>query len=131
MRHSIMLLILVLSALVSKAHNIISLKTGETHNAQVFEDGINKFLYNKSDNSQGSLYAALKTVVVMIVYKNRNKDIFTSSLFEQQQSNTVIVERPVRRRNYWKKKRFYPLVITHTYSGHHGGYYRIHHGRHH
>lgn len=135
MKQLIALLIIVLSAFVSKAQDVITLKTGEIINAQVSEVGINEIKYYKSDNPQGPLYVAAKSDVAQIVYKNGSKDVFTSSSANNttvaQQPNTVIVERPARRRNSWGNGWFYPLVTTHIDLGHHGGHYGGHYGGHH
>lgn len=140
MKQLIALLIIVLSAFMSKAQDVITLKTGETINAQVAEVGITEIKYYKADNPQGPLYVASKSEVMQIVYKNGSKDVFTSSVNSgaaAQQQKTVIVERPVRRRNYRGGGWLYPLVTTHIDLGHHGGWHYGghygggHHGGHH
>ncbi|MFZ6024459.1 MAG: hypothetical protein ACOYVG_08415 [Bacteroidota bacterium] len=135
MKQLITMLMIVLSAFVSNAQDVITLKSGETINAQVSEVGINEIKYYKIDNLKGPLYVAAKSDVALVVYKNGSKDVFTSSAANNptvaQQPNTVIVERPVRRRNYWGSKWFYPLVTTHVDLGHHGGRYGGHYGGHH
>jgi len=139
MKQLIIMLVIVLSAGAANAQDVITLKSGETINAQVAEVGVSEIKYYKSDNPQGPLYVAAKSDVSQIVYKNGSKDVFTSSSANNttvvQQPNTVVVERPVRRRNYWGSRWFYPLVTTHIdlghFGGHYGGHYGGHHGGHH
>ena len=129
---------LMLSASMLYAQDIITLKTGETINGKVSEVGINEVKYYKSSNLQGPLYVAAKTEVSQIVYENGSKDVFASQtpntvVVQQAVPQTVIIEQSYRRRNFWNSGLWlYPIVSTHIDLGYHGGfYYGGHHGGHH
>lgn len=138
-------MVMLLSASMLYAQDIITLRTGETINGKVSEVGINEVKYYKSSNLQGPVYVAAKADIGQIVYENGSNDVFTTTqpantvLVQQPVPKTVIIEQPIRRRNFWNNGWWYPVMSTHIglglycgyYSGHHGGYNGGHRGRHH
>jgi len=110
MKQLLAFIVMLLSASMLYAQDIITPRSGETINGKVSEVGINKVKYYKSSNLQGPVYVAAKADISQIVYENGSKE--------------------------W----LYPVVSTHIdlrhhgsyYGGHHGGYFGGHHGgRHH
>ena len=120
-------LVMLLSASLLYAQDIITLRSGETISGQIAEVGINEVKYYKSSNLQGPVYIAAKADISQIVYANGSKDVFTSTqqpttvIVQQPAQQRVIVEQPYRRRTIWNSRLFYPVVSAHIDLGHHGG----------
>jgi len=121
-------LVMLLSASVLYAQDIITLKNGETINGKVSEIGVSEIRYYKSDNPDGPVYVTNKFDVAQVVYANGNKDVFktqASAPVTQSRGNTRN-----RRRNYYTPY-VYPLLIPHIDLGHHGFFGEHHGGGHH
>jgi hypothetical protein len=130
-------LVMLFSASMLYAQDIITLRSGETINGKVAEVGTTEIRYYKSSNINGPVYVAAKSDIRQIVYENGSKDIFTHTqkpttvIVPQPVPQIVYVEQPVRRRSFWNNGWWYPVVTTHIDLGHHGGFYGGLHGRHH
>ena len=126
------LAMLLLSASMLYAQDIIILKNGETINGKVTEVGVNEIRYYKSENLDGPVYVTNKLEIAQIAYANGNKDIFTApSPAPVSQTNGYIKGG----RRYFYRPFWYPVIIPHIDLGHHGflkGHHGIsYHGRHH
>lgn len=124
--------VMLFSASMLYAQDIITLKNGETINGKVTEVGVNEIRYYKSDNPDGPVYVANKFDIAQVVYANGNKDVFTT-----QASGPYTQTRGYKRRgrrNFYSPY-VYPIIIPHIDLGHHGffgGHYGGgHHGGHH
>ncbi len=121
--------VMLFTASMIYAQDVITLKTGETINGKVSEVGINDVKYYKSSNLQGPVYVTAKADLSQIVYENGSKDVFATTqpanpvVVQQPAPQTVIVEQPLRRRIFWSYGLWHPYVITHFNLGYHGGYY--------
>lgn len=69
-------LVMLLSASMLFAQDVITLRSGETINGKVAEVGTTEIRYYKADNADGPVYVASKSEVVQIVYANGTKDVF-------------------------------------------------------
>lgn len=123
MKQLFVFIVMLSSASMLSAQDIITLRTGETIDGKVSEVGINEVKYYKYSNLQGPVYVAAKADVSQILYENGSRDVFTTT----QPAVTVAVQQPVRRRSFWNSGWLYPVVSTHIDLGHHGSYYGGHH----
>ncbi len=83
MKQLFAVLVMLLSASMLFAQDVITLRSGETINGKVAEVGTTEIRYYKVDNADGPVYVASKSDVVQIVYANGTKDVFnTQKLFE-------------------------------------------------
>ncbi|MBN8665853.1 MAG: hypothetical protein J0M30_00025 [Chitinophagales bacterium] len=138
MKQLFAVLVMLLSASMLFAQDVITLRNGETINGKVAEVGTTEIRYYKADNAEGPVYVANKSDVVQIVYANGAKDVFTTQSSANQN---------VANQNYYRRYRrgynrpfLYPIITPHidlgrhinvghhSYGGHHGG---GHHGGHH
>lgn len=71
-------LVMLFSASMLFAQDVITLRSGETINGKVAEVGTTEIRYYKADNAEGPVYVANKSDVVQIVYANGVKDVFTT-----------------------------------------------------
>lgn len=133
--------VMLFSASMLYAQDVITLRTGETINGKVAEVGTTEIKYYKSSNINGPLYVVNKTDISQVVYENGTKDVFTTAtqpqtvIVNQPAPQTIIVEQP-RRRTIWNNGWRLPVVSTHidlgfghgrNYNSHHGGHHRRHH----
>ncbi len=137
MKQLMVSMVLLLSATIMYAQNVIILNNGETINGQVAEVGINEVKYYKSSNLQGPIYVAAKSEVRQITYANESKDVFantqqpTTVIVQQPAPQIVIVQQQSRRINNWNNGWWYSMVSAHIDLGRHGGgYYRSYGGGH-
>ena len=129
-------LVMLFSASILFAQDVITLRSGETINGKVAEVRTTEIRYYKSDNADGPVYVASKSDVVQIVYANGSKDVFNTQAAPNQ--NAVYQNYSWRYRRGYYRPFVYPIIIPHIdlghhidfehhgYSGHHGG-----HGGHH
>lgn len=125
--------VMLFSASILCAQDIITLRTGETINGKVTEVGTTEIRYYKSDNIDGPVYITNKSDIVQITYSNGTKDVFST-----QDVNTIpqtnVYNSQTRRRVY--RPYVYPVIIPHIDLGHHGisrrhhGHHSSHHGHH-
>ncbi|MBX9782583.1 MAG: hypothetical protein K2X48_04730 [Chitinophagaceae bacterium] len=124
--------VMLLSASMIYAQDIITLRTGETINGRISEVGINEIRYYKSDNPDGPVYVTSKAEVVQIVYANGAKDVFQTQA-AQPVERTRLYGRRTGRGFY--RPYVYPVITPHIDFGHHldlGHHgYGGHHGGHH
>lgn len=132
MKQLLAIIVMLLSASMLYAQDIITLRSGETINGKVAEVGTTEIRYYKSDNADGPVYVTTKSDVVQIVYSNGTKDVF----------NTQVTTAPNVQQGYsrqyqrgYRRPIFYPIITPHidlghsrVSIGHHGG---GHHGRRH
>ncbi len=154
MKQLITVLMLVFSASILKAQDVITLKSGEVINGKVTEVGINELKYYKAANPQGPVYVLSKADVAQVQYQNKTIEVFNNSITyyngpspvangsNNQQPNVVVIEQPVPQTIYvqrpYYRLNFWPYVVTHelfdthlSFGGGHHGYYSGHHGGHH
>lgn len=136
MKQLFAVLVMLLSASMLFAQDVITLRSGETINGKVAEVRTTEIRYYKSDNADGPVYVASKSDVVQIVYANGSKDVFNTQAAPNQ--NAVNQNYSWRYRRGYYRPFVYPIIIPHIdlghhidfehhgYSGHHGG-----HGGHH
>ena len=136
MKQLFAVLVMLLSASMLFAQDVITLCSGETINGKVAEVRTTEIRYYKSDNADGPVYVASKSDVVQIVYANGSKDVFNTQAAPNQ--NAVNQNYSWRYRRGYYRPFVYPIIIPHIdlghhidfehhgYSGHHGG-----HGGHH
>ena len=128
MKQLFAILVMLFSASMLYAQDIITLRTGETVNGKVAEVGINEIRYYKSDNPDGPLYVTGKSDVVQITYANGTKDVFKTQP-SQPVAQTRAYSRRVRRGYYLPY--VYPIITPHIDLGHHGIFGGHHGGGHH
>ncbi len=116
--------VMLLSASILYAQDIITLKTGETINGKVSEVGVNEIRYYKSDNPDGPVYVTNKFDVAQVVYANGSKDLFTTQATKSVKQTRAYTRDG--RRNFYRPY-VYPLIIPHIDFGHHG-FSGEHHG---
>lgn len=125
-------IVMLLSASMLYAQDIITLRSGETINGKVAEVGTTEIRYYKADNADGPVYVASKSEVVQIVYANGTKDLFNTQVSTNQSVPNNNYSRGYRR-GYSRPVR-YPIIPVHINLGHHidvGHYGGGHHGRRH
>lgn len=71
----LLITILTLSFFITKAQDVITLKTGDQIKCKVVEVGITDIKYKKQDSANAPLYVIDKSTVFMINYKDGSKDI--------------------------------------------------------
>ena len=135
MKQLFAILVMLLSASILYAQDIITMRSGETINSKVVEVGTAEIRYYKSDNIDGPVYVTNKSDVVQIAYANGTKDVFNT------QASTPNTQPDVYPRSYRRgisRPYVYPIIIPHIdlghhriLGGHHGSHHRSHHGRHH
>lgn len=125
-------LVMLLSASMLQAQDIITLRSGQNINGKVAEVGVNEIRYYKSDNPDGPVYVTSKAEVTQILYANGTKDFFNTQP-SQYPAQPGTYNRQNSRNNY--RPYVYPIIVPHIdlghhgiFGGHHGG---GHHGRHH
>lgn len=153
MKQLMILSMLVMSAFLATAQDIITLKSGETIQGKVTEVGISEVKYYKADNLQGPVYVLSKADIAQVLYQNKTVDVFNNAVpyyngnnkpnspVNNQQPNVVIVEQPVPQtiivqRPYY---RYYApayllghgLFDAHISLGSHHGYSGGYHNGHH
>lgn len=124
-------LVMLFSASILYAQDIITLRTGETINGKVAEVGINEIRYYKSDNPDGPVYVTNKSDVAQIAYANGTKDVFNTQTSNPNPESGVY---PRRYRRGLYLPYVYPIITPHIDLGHHGifgGHHGSHHGIHH
>ena len=154
MKKVIPVLMLVFSASMLKAQDVIILKSGETINGKVTEVGISELKYYKAANLQGPVYVVGKVDVAQVQYQNKTVDVFTSTIpyyngsstavnnTYSQQPNVIVVQQPVPPKVVVQRPYYgvnpWPYVIAHglfdthiSFGGGHHGYYGGHHWGHH
>jgi hypothetical protein len=126
--------VMLLSASMLYAQDIITLRSGETINGKVAEVGTTEIRYYKAANADGPVYVTNKSEVVQIVYSNGTKDVFNTQVTTNQNVQAQGYSRQYRR-NY-RRPLLYPIITPHidlghsrVSIGHHGGghYGRRHH----
>ena len=123
-------LVMLLSASMLYAQDVITLRSGETINGKVAEVGTTEIRYYKADNADGPVYVASKSEVVQIVYANGSKDVFNTQVNTNQNAKTNNYSRGYRRG--YNRPFLYPVIIPHIDLGHHinlGHHGGGHHGR--
>ena len=133
MKQLFAILVMLLSASMLYAQDVITLRSGETINGKVAEVGISEIRYYKADNVDGPVYVANKSDIVQIVYGNGSKDVFTAQASTNQNAATQNYSRNYRRG--YNRPFLFPIITTHIDLGHHSirGHpsYGGHHGRRH
>ncbi|MBS4043686.1 MAG: hypothetical protein KGZ59_07700 [Chitinophagaceae bacterium] len=127
MKQLLAFVVMLLSASVLYAQDIITLRTGETISGRISEVGIYEIRYYKSDNPDGPVYVTSKADVAEIVYANGKKDVFKT------QAQPVTQTRKYGRRsgrNFYRPY-LYPIITPHIDLGHHGFFGGHHGGGHH
>ena len=130
-------LVMLLSASMLFAQDVITLRSGETINGKVAEVGTTEIRYYKADNADGPVYVASKSEVVQIVYANGTKDVFNTQAAPNQ--NAVNQNYSRRYRRGYNRPFLYPIITPHIDFGHHinlghhgyGGHHGSHYGGHH
>jgi hypothetical protein len=133
MKQLFAVLVMLLSASMLFAQDVITLRSGETINGKVAEVGTTEIRYYKADNADGPVYVASKSEVVQIVYANGSKDVFNTQISANQ--NAANQNYSKRYRRGYNRPFLYPIIMPHIDLGHridlghhsYGG----HHGRHH
>ena len=137
MKQLFAVLVMLLSASMLFAQDVITLRSGETINGKVAEVGTTEIRYYKADNAEGPVYVASKSEVSQIVYANGTKDVFQAPV-AQPIARTRVYGRRTGRGFY--RPYVYPIVTPHSDLGHHidlghhgfGRHYGGgHHGGHH
>lgn len=125
--------VMLFSASMLYAQDVITLRSGETINGKVAEVGTTEIRYYKADNADGPVYVTSKSDVVQIVYANGAKDVFNTQMATNQNVQSQNYSRQYRRG--YRRPLLYPIITQHIdlghhsfFGGHHGG---GHHGRHH
>lgn len=126
-------LVMLLSASMLFAQDVITLRSGETINGKVAEVGTTEIRYYKADNVDGPVYVANKAEVVQIVYANGSKDVFNTQASANQNAVNQNYSRNYRRG--YNRPFIVPIITPHIDLGRHinvghrnyGGY----HGRRH
>lgn len=123
--------VMLLSASMLYAQDVITLRSGETINGKVAEVGTTEVRYYRADNIDGPVYVTSKAEVAQIVYANGTKDVFQSQT-AQPIARTRVYGRQTGRGFY--RPYVYPIITPHIdlghhgiFGGHHGGYYGGHH----
>ncbi len=134
MKQLFAVLVMLLSASMLFAQDVITLRNGETINGKVAEVGTTEIRYYKADNADGPVYVASKSEVVQIVYANGSKDVFNTQASANQ--NAANQNYSKRYRRGYNRPFLYPIITPHidlgrhinvghrSYGGHHG---RRHH----
>ncbi|KAF0243343.1 MAG: hypothetical protein FD183_16 [Chitinophagaceae bacterium] len=124
-------LVMLFSASMLYAQDIITLRSGETFSGKIAEVGVNEIRYYKADNPDGPVYVANKADVAQIVYANGTKDVFQAQA-AQPIARTKVYGRRAGRGFY--RPYVYPIITPHIdlghhgiFGGHHGGHYGGHH----
>lgn len=132
MKQLFAILVMLFSASMLYAQDIITLRNGETINGKVTEVGVNAISYYKSDNPDGPVYVTSKSDIMQIVYANGTKDVFKIQGSQVPAQSRVYGRRAGRG---FYRPYVYPIIIPHIDLGHHGyfgGHYGGgHHGGHH
>ena len=154
MKQLISVLMLLFTASILKAQDVITLKSGETINGKVTEVGISEIKYYKASNLQGPVYVLIKTDVAQVQYQNKTVEVFNNTITyyngsspvttgsNNQQPNVVVIEQPVPQTVYVQRPYYrsnpWPYAIGHglfdtpiSFGGGHHGYYVGHHDGHH
>lgn len=123
-------LVMLFSASMLYAQDIITMRSGETINCKVTEVGTTEIRYYKSANIDGPVYVTNKSDIVQITYANGTKDVFNT-----QGTNPAVETRAYSRQSRRGAYRpyVYPVIIPHIDLGHHGifgGHHSHHHGHH-
>jgi hypothetical protein len=121
-------IVMLLSASMIYAQDIITLRTGETINGRISEVGINEIRYYKSDNPDGPVYVTSKTEVAQIVFANGARDVFQAQAAKPV-ARTRVYDRRTGRGFY--RPYVYPIITPHIGLGHHGFFGGHHGGGHH
>lgn len=133
MKQLLALIVMLFSASILYAQDVITLRSGETINGKVAEVGTTKIRYYKADNADGPVYVASKSEVVQIVYANGTKDVFNTQASASQNATNQNYSRRYRRG--YKRPFLYPIITPHIDLGHHFDWghhsYGGHHGRRH
>lgn len=123
--------VMLLSASILFAQDVITMHSGETINGKVAEVGTTEIRYYKADNADGPLYVASKSEVAQIVYANGTKDVFQAQAAQPIARTRVYGKRTGRG---FYRPYVYPIITPHIdfghygiFGGHHGGHYRGHH----
>ena len=107
MKQLITVLMLVFSASILKAQDVITLKSRETINSKVTEVGISELKYYKAANPLESVYVVSKTDVAQVQYQNKTVEVFNNDInyyngslpvnngSNNQQPNVVVIEQLV------------------------------------
>ncbi len=74
--NSLIISIILISSNILFSQDLITKKTGEDIKAKILEVGISEIKYQNFDNQDGPIYSLLKQEILIIRYKNGNKDIF-------------------------------------------------------
>lgn len=125
MKQLFVILVMLFSASMLYAQDIITLRTGETINGKVAEVGTTEVRYYKADNADGPVYVTSKADVTQIVYANGSKDVFNTQVNKNQSLTTNNYFRRYRRG--YSRPFLYPIITPHIDLGHHG-YFGGHHG---
>jgi len=120
--------VMLLSASMLYAQDIITLRSGETINGKVAEVGTTEIRYYKSDNADGPVYVTNKSDVVQIVYANGAKDVFNTKIATNQNVQSQNYSRQYRRG--YRRPLLYPIITPHIDLGHRS-FFGGHHGRRH
>lgn len=125
-------LVMLFSASILFAQDVITLRSGETINGKVAEVGTTEIRYYKTDNADGPVYVVGKSEVVHIGYANGTKDVFNTQATISRNNGNQNYSGNHRRR--YRRPVLFPIITPHislghrSYGGHHGG---GHHGGHH
>jgi hypothetical protein len=121
--------VMLLSASMLYAQDIITLRSGETINGKVAEVGTTEIRYYKAYNADGPVYVTNKSDVVQIVYSNGTIDVFNTQVTTSQNVQAQGYSRQYRR-DYCRPFLF-PIITPHIFLGHHSIFGSHHGGGHH
>ena len=125
--------VMLLSASMLFAQDVITLRSGETINGKVAEVGTTEIRYYKADNTDGPVYVASKSDIVQILYANGTKDVFNTQVTTSRNTTPQYYSRGYRRG--YNRPFLFPIITPHIDLGHHvdlGHHsYGGHHGRRH
>lgn len=134
MKQVLAFFVMLFSASMLYAQDVLTLRSGETISGKVAEVGTTEIRYYKANNADGPVYVATKSEVVQIVYANGSKDVFNTQVNNNQNAATQNYSRNYRRS--YNRPFIIPIITPHidlgrhinvghrSYGGHHG---RRHH----
>lgn len=111
-------LVVLFSASMLFAQDVITLRSDETINGKVAEVGTTEIHCHKADNADGPVYVVSKSDVVQIVYANGTKDVFNTQAAPNQ--NTINQNHSRRYRRGYYRPFIYPIITPHIDFGHPG-----------
>ena len=78
MKNILLFILFICSSNIIKAQDTLSMRSGENILVKVIEVGTTEVKYKKLDNLNGPVFSMLKSDLLMIIYENGTRDIFSS-----------------------------------------------------